>query len=257
MRSRTVSFPCARWRSTFSAPPMRRASSVRRASSSSSGSQPTCRYRVTAGGCRSRPRCCRCRVIRRDRPLGGAHEVDLVGAVGEARPTGVQEHVGERRVLGVAERAVHLDRAVDDAVERVRDEVLRHRHLALEVFLAIDLVRRVQHHELALVELDRRLGDHPLDALLLREQRAVREAVERAVDHHVERDLGLRDPAHAVREPGRAEAVLAEQVALPAAAEHLVVVHAEVFDADLGVAAGTVHRLDLADLGPAVGRAGR
>ena len=193
-----------------------------------------------------------CVVVRGDRALGDAHQVDLVGAVGEARPAGVLEHVGERRVLRVAERAVHLDRAVDDAVERVGDEVLRHRHLALEVFLAVDLVGRVQHHELALVQLHRRVGDHPLDALLLGEQRAVRVAVERAVDHHVERDLGLRDPAHAVREARRPEPVLAEQVALAAAAEHLVVVHAQVLDADLGVAAGAVHRLDLAHLGPAV-----
>ena len=47
------------------------------------------------------------------------------------------------------------------------------------------------------------------------------EPVERAVDHHVERHLGLGDPAHAVREPGRAEPVLAEQVALAPPAEHL------------------------------------
>ena len=45
---------------------------------------------------------------------------------------------------------------------------------------------------------------------------------ERALDHHVERDLGLADPAHAVREPRRAEPRLAEQVALAAPAEHVV-----------------------------------
>jgi hypothetical protein len=73
----------------------------------------------------------------------------------------------------------------------------------------------VQHHELALVQLHRRVGDHPLDALLLGEQRAVREALERAVDHHVERDLRLADPAHAVREPRRPEPRLAEQVPWP------------------------------------------
>ena len=39
-----------------------------------------------------------------------------------------------------------------------------------------------------------------------------------------------RDPAHAVRQAGRAEPVLAEQVALAAAAEHLVVVHPQVVD---------------------------
>ena len=91
-------------------------------------------------------------------------------------------------------------------VQRVRDEVLRHRHLALKALAAVDLVGGVEHHQLALVELHRRVGDHPLDPLLLREQRAVREALERAVDHHLERDLGLADPAHAVREARRAPA---------------------------------------------------
>ncbi len=43
-----------------------------------------------------------------------------------------------------------------------------------------------------------------------------------AVDHHVERGLGLRDPAHAVREARRAEAILAEAVTLAAAAEHVL-----------------------------------
>ena len=108
-----------------------------------------------------------------DGALGDAHLVDLVGAVGEAGPAGVLVHVGERRVGRVAERAVHLDRAVDDPAEHVGDEVLGHRHLALEVEPVVDAVGGVQHHQLGLVQLHRRVGDHPLDALLLGEQRAV------------------------------------------------------------------------------------
>ena len=179
--------------------------------------------------------------------------MDLVGAVGEASPAGVQVHVGEGRVGGVAERTVDLDRAVDDPVEGIGDEVLRHRHLALEVVAAIDLVGRVQDHQLGLVQLHGRVGDHPLHALLLRQQRAVGEAVQRSVDHHVERDLGLGDPAHAVRESGGAEPILAEQVALPSATEHLVVVDAQVLDEDLRVAGAAVHRPDLAHLVPPFG----
>ena len=78
--------------------------------------------------------------------------------------------------------------------------------------------------------------------------------LQRAVDHHVERRLGLGDPAHAVGQPGRAEAVLAEQVTLPAPAEHLRLVQAQVLDEDLGVPGAAVHRLDLADLGPPLAR---
>jgi hypothetical protein len=103
--------------------------------------------------------------------------------------------------------------------------VLGHRHLALEVELVVDPICGVQHHELGLVQLHGGVGDHPLDSLLLRQQRAVGEAVEGAVDHHVEGRLGLGDPPHAVREPGGAQPVLAEHVALAPPAQHLVVGH--------------------------------
>ena len=83
--------------------------------------------------------------------------------------------------------------------------------------------------------------------------RAVGVALEGAVHQHLERDLGVADPAHAVREARRAEAVLAEQVALAAAAEHAVVGDAEVGDADLAVVALAGHRVDVADDLPALG----
>jgi uncharacterized protein (TIGR00369 family) len=72
----------------------------------------------------------------------------------------------------------------------------------------------------------RHARERRVDALLLGEERAVREAVEGAIDHHVERDLRLPDPAHAVREARGAEARLAEEVTLPAPAEHVLVRHA-------------------------------
>ena len=78
-------------------------------------------------------------------------------------------------------------------------------------------------------------------------------SLERASDHHVERRLGLRDPPHAVSEPGRAETVLAEQVTLTTTAEHLALVDSEIFDHDLAVPGAAVHRLDLADLVPTLG----
>jgi len=48
-----------------------------------------------------------------------------------------------------------------------------------------------------------------------------------------------------VGEAGRAEAVLAEQVALAAAAEHLRLVHSKVLDDDLAVTGAAVHRVFL------------
>ena len=61
--------------------------------------------------------------------------------------------------------------------------------------------------------------------------------------HHVERQLRLGDPAHAVGQPGRPEAVLAEQVALTAATQHGARRDPQVLDADLGVAHADVLEL--------------
>ena len=78
--------------------------------------------------------------------------------------------------------------------------------------------------------------------------------LEGAIDHHVERDLGLADPPHAVREAGRAEAVLAEEMALTAPAEHVRRRDPEVLDQDLAVVVATRHRLDVTDDVPALRR---
>ena len=67
-----------------------------------------------------------------------------------------------------------------------------------------------------------------------------------AFDHQLERDLGLRDPAHAVREARRAQPYLAELVTAAALAEHRGVGHAHVVEADLAVVVAPRHRLDVA-----------
>jgi hypothetical protein len=121
---------------------------------------------------------------------------------------------------------VDLHGTVDDAVEAVGDEMLGHGDLGAEVLTTVDLVGRVQHHELALVQLHGRVRDEPLHALLLGQERAVGVPVQGAIDHHVERRFRLRDPAHAVGEPGRPEAVLPEAMTVATAAEDLRVVHA-------------------------------
>ena len=139
-----------------------------------------------------------------------------------------------------------LDRTIDDAPQRVRDVVLAHRDLVPEGLVVLDQVGGVEHHQLALVELHGGLGHLPLDALLVGEHAAVKRAVERALDGHLQRDLGVADPAHAMREPGRAEAHLAEPVALSASAEERGFRHHAVLDADLAVVALTGHRVDVA-----------
>ena len=61
----------------------------------------------------------------------------------------------------------------------------------------------------------------------------MRVSVQGTVDHHVERCLRLRDPAHAVGEPGRPEAVLPKPVPVAAATKDLRIAHAQILDHDL------------------------
>src|SRR2546426_11102655 len=66
-----------------------------------------------------------------------------------------------------------------------------------------------------------------------------------------ERLLGAPDPAHAVREPGRAEARLPEAVALAPAAQDGGVRHAHILEADLAMIAVPGHGLHVAHDRPA------
>ena len=111
----------------------------------------------------------------------------------------------------------------------------------------VDLVRRVQHHQLRRIKFERAFGHHPLNALFLGQQRAVRKAFLRAVDEHLERLLDLAEPAHAVRESRGAEPHLAEFVAAAAFAQHVRLRHAHVRVADFRMTAAAAHRLHVAD----------
>src|SRR5947208_846839 len=71
---------------------------------------------------------------------------------------------GERRVLAVAERAVELDRRVDDLVHHVRQEDLRDGVLLTQVHALFRFVCNVQEHQPRHVQLARAVGEHPLHA---------------------------------------------------------------------------------------------
>ena len=93
--------------------------------------------------------------------LGDDHLVHLVGAVVDARGALVAIPVGQRGVVGHAQRAVHLDRAIDHALQHVGDEELDQRDLiarGVEALL-LDRPRGVQHHQPRGVDLGARLGD--------------------------------------------------------------------------------------------------
>src|SRR5436309_3408269 len=110
----------------------------------------------------------------RSRPRGGAvrvaqqaarddHAVHLVGAIVDARVARLAVHELERRVGRDAERAVHLDGAVDHVVQHARAPELDERDLDPRLAAFVHGARGVQRHRARGLDLGRRLGDVALD----------------------------------------------------------------------------------------------
>jgi hypothetical protein len=111
----------------------------------------------------------------------------------------------------------------------------------------------VQGHQPRRLHLGRRVGDPVLHGLLVGQERAVRVARQRALAEHVERAPRDAEPAHAVVDAARPQALLGDQEAGAARTEQVVLRHADVAVEDLGVAAdvpealgGVLHRADVA-----------
>ena len=117
----------------------------------------------------------------------------------------------------------------------------------------VHLPRRVQRHEPSGVHLGGRIRDPVLHGLLVREQRSVGEAAERALAHHVKGALGLTKPTHAVVDATRSETGLGEQEARALRANQVVRGDVHVLVENLGVVTeatvghfGIVHRTHVA-----------
>ena len=162
---------------------------------------------------------------------------------------------GQRHVVGHAERAVHLHRAVEHVLVHLRRDHLDHRDLLARGALAlgVHLPGGVQHHQPRGVDLHARLRDEVLDELLLGERAAEGLALVRAPAHQLEGALGRADRAHAVVDAAGAEPVLGDREAGAALAEQVVGRHAAVLVAHLPVAGAPVvaHHRHRADAGEA------
>ena len=137
----------------------------------------------------------------------------------------------------VAERAVQLDRGVDDVVHHVREEHLRDRVLLPDVHALFRLVGDVHQHQPRDVELARAFGEHELHGLAFGEQLAEGLAVGDVRGRHVERALRHRDVVHAVTQAAVGEPMLAHVETVAFAAEQVFGRDFEVVDLDFGVAA--------------------
>src|SRR5262245_39282622 len=189
----------------------------------------------------SRPAKSRSTVLARLQPADLA-PVHLVGPVGEAERPRVSPHGGQREFLAHAAAAVELHGALDD-----RERHVGHRYLDLGDGLLGSLVadgvhhvRRVQHQEPCLVDLDARLGDALERDVVLGQALAERHAVLRALAHELERPFGDADLAHAVVDAARAEAALGDLEAAPFTQEDVRRRHPDVLEKDFAVAVGRV-----------------
>ena len=116
---------------------------------------------------------------------------------------------------------MHLNSAIDDSPQAIGNEMLGHADFAREIHSVFNLVCSVQDHQLALVHLHCRIGDEPLNSLLLCKERSVRVTLERTCHHHVECCFSLGYPSHAVCKTGWSQSILTKQMTLPATTKHV------------------------------------
>nr|ABM53578.1 putative regulatory protein TetR [uncultured bacterium CBNPD1 BAC clone 1664] len=166
--------------------------------------------------------------------------MDLVRAVGEPQVTHVGVHGGERRPLGDAGGAVHLDGLVDDLAGPLRHHGLDHGHPdpGLAVAKHIHGAGRLQHHQAHGLDVDPGAGDDLHIAAEPGDLAAEGLARETPADHQVQGPLGLADRAHAVVDPARPEADLADLEAPALAEQDIGLGHPDIGEADVHVAAG-------------------
>ena len=137
---------------------------------------------------------------------------------------------------------MHLDRAVDDVVQHFGAEELDDRDLRARFVAGVDLVRRMHRQQARRLDLRRGVGDPVLHRLLFGERAAEGLAAERIAAHDLECALHLAEPAHAVVDAPRPEALLRDAESVADAAEHVGHWHADILVLDLAMrAVGLAH----------------
>src|SRR5229473_2141564 len=181
------------------------------------------------------------------------HVVHLGGAVDEARLARVAVDPFQDRVLGIAARAVELDRDVGGLVQRVGDVHLGHRHLLARAVALVELPGRVHHQEPPDLDAVRHLAELDLHALAVGEPDAKALALGDVGLRDLHRALGEPEPAHAVGEPRRPEPDLGRAQAVADPHQHVLLRHLEPLEEELAMAAVLLraHDRDAANDAPA------
>src|SRR5262249_30545964 len=165
------------------------------------------------------------------------HLVDLVGAVDEPRLAGIAIDPLEHRVLGIAARAVELDRRVGGVMQRVGDVHLGHRDFLLGAAALVDEPGRMHHQEPPDLDTVGDLAELDLHALAVGEPHPEPFAVGDISLGDLAAALGEPKPAHAVRETGGAEPDLGDAQAVAGRHQDVLVRNLEALEREFAVAA--------------------
>ena len=167
--------------------------------------------------------------------LGDRHSVRLGGAVVDPERAELRGEARERQLVGHAEPAAQLHRAVDHAADGLGDEDLRDTRLVTRGLACIEHLGAAADQRPARIEVDHAVGDQGLGDALLVEAPSEQLAPGRVVEGHVERAAREAEPPHAVGQARRREAHLRQPEAEPDLSQDGIVADAAVVEHDLGV----------------------
>ena len=187
------------------------------------------------------------RAGRLEDPTGDGVDVDLVGTVVDAAEAGGAVHEAERRVVGEPGGAVDLHGPVDHVVQHAGADDLDRSDLDPGLLTPVDGGRGVQGQQSTGLDLGVGLEHVGLHQLLGRQRFAERLAGVEPGAHQLEGPLGLTQPAHAVEDPARAQALLGDDEAVAARTEEVRRRDADAGQAHLAVAAADAEHRCLAD----------
>ena len=129
----------------------------------------------------------------------------------------------------------------------IGDMVLRHRYLGPKIHLVFDFIGGMEHHQFRRIELQRALGHHPLNALLLCKNGSVRVTLLCTIDEHFQGLFNLTDPTHAVGKSSWPKPDLAQLMTTALLTQHIFLRDTDVVVPQFRMATATAHGLDVAD----------
>src|SRR6516225_8637862 len=165
------------------------------------------------------------------------HVVHFGRAIDEARLPRVAIDPFQNRVLGIAARAVELNRDVCRPMQRIGDVHLGHGDFLARAITLVELPGRVHHQQPPDLDLMRHLAELDLHALAIAEPHPEAFAVGHIGLRDLHRALGESEPAHAMGEPRGPKPDLGDAQSVADLHQHVLVGHLEPFEDELAVAA--------------------